>query len=539
MTLTDLQAAAGYADLAPLFKIGVERLKANLYAGVGYTSFTIPKKSGGARKIDAPNKTRRLLQRSLVTVLNDVYKPNPHVYGFVIGKCVAKNALRHVGRKTIINIDLQDFFNSISFKRVRGVFLARPFSLNWSVANIVGQICCHEGKLPAGGITSPVLSNIVMARMDKRLAAFARKHGGIYTRYADDLTISFDRPVSQLSEFIARDNDGVHSLAGPLNEIITSEGFSINPSKLHVATGTVRKLVTGVVVNEKVNAQRRWMRAIESKIYAVEKFGLPHVASKDWPDVHVGVASRMILRSLHGKLCYLSMIRGKGDWVVSDLANRFNRLHSDRILKVHDTELVTERGRVRRGIYVVHAANVARTHFVAEQPQGTGFVVGNGLIVTAAHVVSENKVVMPFVYIKTERSLGLIECEVIAADHHRDLAVLKLKIHNGDLVRSRLMLGHDLGETESVTTIGYPDYFHGNRTSVQTHNITKVFPAAGVAKSTISGLVVGGLSGGPATDSKNRVVGVVHRGAGDHGPTNEMIRVSEVRGWLAGLGVVL
>ncbi len=538
MKLSDLQAADSYADLAPLFAIGVERFKANLYGGAGYKSFTISKKSGGVRLIDAPNSTRRRLQSALVSVLNEVYKPSSHVHGFVLDKSVASNALRHVGRQTIINLDLQEFFHSISFKRVRGVFLSPPFSLGWSVANILAQMCCHVGRLPAGGVTSPVLSNIIMARMDKRIAGFVRKQGGVYTRYADDLTLSFNRPTSQLSEIITRGSDGAVSIAGPLSEIITSEGFVINISKLHVASGSVRKLVTGVVINDKVNVQRRWLRTVESKVYAIEKFGVYHVAKSDMPEVEAEVASRAIFRSLHGKLCYLSMLRGRRDWVVSDLASRFNKLHSDRRLKVHDTEIVTERSRVWRAVYVIHASREARNNFVAEAPQGTGFVIECGFIVTAAHVISdESGALLPFVYLKNEGALKLIECDVVAHDPHRDLAIIKPKHHQAHLVRSRLELGFDSAVSEAVTTVGYPDYFHGHKTSAQTHYITKNFKASGVAKSTITGLVVGGLSGGPVINAKNMIVGVVHRGAGDHGPTNEMITASELRGWLVCLGI--
>src|SRR5690606_22831158 len=116
-------------------------------------------------------------------------------------------------------------------------------------------------------------SNIICAKLDKRLSALAARLGGSYTRYADDLTFSFDRPLSQLRSIAMLDEEGKPVVGGSISEIVKSEGFSINMDKFRIAIKGSRKTVTGLVVNEKVNVKRSWYLKLESTIYAIEKFG--------------------------------------------------------------------------------------------------------------------------------------------------------------------------------------------------------------------------------------------------------------------------
>lgn len=155
-----------------------------------YTTFSLPKKSGGIRTICAPITALKIIQQKLHQVLQMVYDPKPAAQGFLMGRSIITNAQRHVGKRFVLNIDLLDFFPSINFGRVRGLFLSKPYSLPENVATILTQICCHENFLPQGAPTSPIVSNMICRKLDSQLQRIAKEYRCTYTRYADDITFS-------------------------------------------------------------------------------------------------------------------------------------------------------------------------------------------------------------------------------------------------------------------------------------------------------------------------------------------------------------
>jgi RNA-directed DNA polymerase len=152
-----------------------------------YRAFEIAKRSGAKRSIEAPSPVLLVLQRKLLQVLEAVYEPRAPVHGFVRARSVLTNASLHVRRAWVLNIDLADFFPSIHFGRVRGIFRAKPFLLPDPVAIAIAQLTCSQGRLPQGAPTSPIISNIICAKMDGELRRFASEQGAVYTRYADDI----------------------------------------------------------------------------------------------------------------------------------------------------------------------------------------------------------------------------------------------------------------------------------------------------------------------------------------------------------------
>jgi RNA-directed DNA polymerase len=158
-----------------------------------YRSFRIPKKrkDAGKRVIQEPIPNLKIIQQKLLHVLQLVYNPKPSVHGFRQGKSIVTNAENHVKRRYVFNLDLKDFFPSIHFGRVH--FRAHPYNLNYKVATVLAQICSQPTGLPQGAPTSPIVSNMLCARMDSQLQTLAKRHYCYYTRYADDLTFSTSR----------------------------------------------------------------------------------------------------------------------------------------------------------------------------------------------------------------------------------------------------------------------------------------------------------------------------------------------------------
>ncbi|MDJ0578557.1 MAG: reverse transcriptase domain-containing protein [Crocosphaera sp.] len=134
-------------DVTKLLQVSDEQLRYHLYIYPkykAYTTFTIPKKSGGHRLISTPKTSLKILQHKLNQVLSSVYKIKPSVHGFALQKSIVTNANRHLKQQYILNLDLEDFFPSINFGRVRGLFLAQPYNCTKEVATILAQICCYN-----------------------------------------------------------------------------------------------------------------------------------------------------------------------------------------------------------------------------------------------------------------------------------------------------------------------------------------------------------------------------------------------------------
>jgi RNA-directed DNA polymerase len=244
-----------------------------------YRRFAMPKKTGGERIISAPMPR---LKRAQYWVLDNVLARapvHPAAHGFMKGRSIVSNALPHVGKAVVINLDLKNFFPSISMPRIKGVFTELGYSEQ--VATTLALLCTEapteevsvDGEkfyvahgtraLPQGAPSSPALTNILCRRLDARLQGAAAKLGFTYTRYADDLTFSGDAAARKLSG----------KLLWRVKQIVAAEGFTPHPEKQHVMRSAQRQSVTGVVVNQKPSLERDTLRRFRATLFQVEKDG--------------------------------------------------------------------------------------------------------------------------------------------------------------------------------------------------------------------------------------------------------------------------
>lgn len=222
-----------------------------------YQEFEIARRSGGKpRLIQTPIKPIRDMQATLLPMLAAAYEPRPHVHGFVRARSAVTNAAVHRGQRWILRIDLEDFFPTVNFGRVRGMFMSHPFDLPVDVATPLAQICCHKGALPQGAPTSPIISNLICRGLDARLAKFGNAAHCSYSRYADDICFSSGRTA--FPRVIADLVDGQPVLNPDLRSIVTNEGFTINEEKTRLMPRFQRQRVTGLVVNKKLNVPREY-----------------------------------------------------------------------------------------------------------------------------------------------------------------------------------------------------------------------------------------------------------------------------------------
>lgn len=234
-----------------------------------YTTFEIPKKRGGHRTIKAPNLKLKKLQSHLAHLLYDCLaeieegrEADSVSYGFRKRGTIIHNAKNHKRRRYVLNIDLEDFFPTFNFGRVRGFFLKdKTFSLEEQVATTIAQIACDGMALPQGSPCSPVISELVGQVLDFRMLRFAKRHGVRYSRYADDITFSTNqRDFPTALAIQDRDNVAVWTLGDELVHEIDRAGFKINKDKTRMHFRGSRQMVTGLVVNDKVNIRSEYYR---------------------------------------------------------------------------------------------------------------------------------------------------------------------------------------------------------------------------------------------------------------------------------------
>jgi len=332
-----------------------------------YSQFTIKKKSGGERTINAPVRGLKAIQKTLAFILQCVFEPHEAATGFTKGRSIVDNARLHERSFYVYNLDLKDFFPSIEQARVWACMQLKPFYLKDNppdkeselentqpdfyaiknkphssgrseIAKMVANICCAEMEverkdengnwitmkknvLPQGAPTSPVLTNVICQKLDFLLTGVAKRFGLKYSRYADDITFSSMHNVYQKDSEFNKE----------LNRIITQQGFHIKDSKTRLQKTGYRKEVTGLLVNEKINVQKRYIKQLRMWLYYWEQYGynkandlfkISYIHDKG----HIKGKLPIMEDVIYGKLQYLKMVKGAHDQIYSKLTNRFKDL---------------------------------------------------------------------------------------------------------------------------------------------------------------------------------------------------------------------
>ena len=221
-----------------------------------YRSFPLRKKDGSQRDIDTPRTYLKVIQWWILdNILNHVQIAD-NVFGFVVGRSAVQNAEYHLGAKHVLNVDIRQFFSSITIDQVRTIFLSLGYIEE--VANMLAELCCLDDRVPQGAPTSPAIANLVLRGLDNQLSQIAGKEGHRYSRYADDLTFSSQHRIE--TEFL----DLVQSA-------VEASGFELKPEKTRFAGSEGRMEVTGIVINEKLQPTRTWRRRTRATLH---KLGL-------------------------------------------------------------------------------------------------------------------------------------------------------------------------------------------------------------------------------------------------------------------------
>ena len=270
-----------------------------------YIRFKIPKKTGGERHISAPMPRLKAAQHWILVNILEKLELHVAAHGFRTSHSIVTNARPHVGSEVIINFDLKNFFPSISYKRVKGLF--QSFGYSEAAATIFGLLCTEpeieelelDGKtyfvavterhLPQGSPASPAITNLLCRRLDRRLTQMAGELGFVYTRYADDLTFSASGDSLQ----------NICNILRRTESIVAHEGLVINEEKTRILRKNRQQEVTGIVVNEQLSISKKVLKRFRAALFQIEKDG---PEGKRWGD------SADVLASIQGFANFVAMV---------------------------------------------------------------------------------------------------------------------------------------------------------------------------------------------------------------------------------------
>lgn len=289
-----------------------------------YHVFEIAKKSGGKRRISAPKSRLKKLQLWVMnTILNRIAFEDV-AHGFIKQRSIVTNAKPHLNKDIVINVDLKDFFPTITYSRVKGLFHILGYSEQ--LATIFALICTQADTeevmmdnvryyvqkgirfLPQGSPASPAISNLIAYKMDRKIHGLASKLGFTYTRYADDLSFSTSKENEKNSS----------KLLYFLKKITASEGFVMHPDKTHIMRKGAQQKVTGIIVNEKLNIERTKLHKFRALLHNIEMHG--------WKEQRWGKAKHLI-HAIEGYIHFVQMVN-------PEKGNRF-KVQLSKIITMH------------------------------------------------------------------------------------------------------------------------------------------------------------------------------------------------------------
>ncbi len=500
-----------YKDVAAFFQLTPTQLLTLLYKRrPEYRTFQVPKRSGELRNIRVPPDPIRRMQNKILQALLPLHVPKATCHGFARKRSIVTNAAGHAGSDIVVNIDLKDFFPSITHKRVAGVFRKPPLSLPHAPAAILADICCVDNQLPQGAPTSPILSNFVCRRLDLNLSTLAKRTGCRYSRYADDLTFSaVDRSMS--GAILQRPLAGEVTIGDVLRKAIKDEGFEINPAKLRAMSSLVRQTVTGLVVNQNVRPSRIFISEIRGALHNWE-FQTYRKANREFRSSYsrrsrAGKAGHL-REYLRGKLAFVKQVCGPDSPSYAEYACQFCRLTGSRTT-VRGRAALTERI-LRQTLFIVAGVDALGDPLVF----GTAFHLDRIGFVTCQHVldlINNNKpMVSKAVLFRADKPAIQHQFKVRKSDSALDLAILDSAIPVHASLTPTSPMGGGVGT--QVLLAGYSLWRPGAPLRVEPGKVVSVRTFNGRELIQVSCDIYDGNSGGPLLGPDGGVVGVAALG---------------------------
>lgn len=298
-----------------------------------YNYFKLKKRDGNFREIMSPAKDLKYIQKWILVNILSKYELADSCSGFRKQKSIYDNAKIHENSEIILKVDLLKFYDTITEKRVYGVFKSLGYvkNLAYSFAKITTAkhrqsywdnfdrsskeilkelVEIKPPILPQGAPTSPAISNVLATKMDYRFEALAKKLKFRYSRYADDLTFSIN-------------NEGKLPSLKLINKIIENEGFFINTKKTKYMKKGCKQYVTGLTTTNGINVSKEYRKKISEHIYYCRKYGVnSHLEKRkvEFPKYN----NIKFHDWLYGHMCFIKSINEKASKKMLEDFNKIN-----------------------------------------------------------------------------------------------------------------------------------------------------------------------------------------------------------------------
>ncbi len=203
----------------------------------------------------------------------------------------------HVGKKHILQVDIQNFFGSISRQRVYK-FLNDNLG-NQNLSACLALLTTHNNMLPTGAPSSPALAEMIIHSMDEKLIAYCRKNNLTYSRYVDDLCFSSNSYINMGVLF-------------EIENIVNSERFQLNHTKTRFRSNKAKQTITGITVNEHPNVDRKYMRLLRTVVHSIATKGLDkayRIYMEKFPEKDVRDVIHFA-NIIEGKLAWIAAVKG-------------------------------------------------------------------------------------------------------------------------------------------------------------------------------------------------------------------------------------
>ena len=500
-------------DFCELLDVNKKTLLYLLYGKkieLNYKSFEIKKKSGGTRTIRTPITSLKIIQQKLSVVLSLVYgsRLRPSVHGFCKDMSIVTNAAVHCGKKVVLNFDLENFFPSISFPRVMGLFTSNPFNLPKKVAAVLAQICTLNNELPQGAPTSPIISNLICSRLDGQMQKLAKRNNILYTRYADDITLS--SWSSNFPKNIATLEKSNIILGKDLEAIIASNWFSINRAKTRISFPSARQEVTGLTTNKFPNIKRDYVREIRVMLYNWEHYGIEKAKeryllqrkSKDKSPYKPDVKFEQVIL---GKINFVRMVRGSRNNIYKRLINKYNTIAKNGYpeLELNEDKILEDY------IWIIE---------VNDWEQGTGFLLEGYGMITCSHVLGIGGKIIAY---RPKNPIKKYPLQLLKNRFGIDLAILEFEesIKFPEFKKSN----NQVNKRDSLLGIGFPLLYSNKEPFFYETKVVSFKERFFLPRIVLDKPFTGGMSGSPLLNNKNEVVGVIATGSKSFAEADDVI----------------
>ena len=490
-------------DLCDYLSISEKEINYILYSKkIFYHTYEKNKPSGGTRIISSPNRQLKYIQRVLKKGFEEYYSTNnsfKSVHGFIANKSIATNAEKHINKDFILNLDLKDFFPSITFHRVRHLLNSKKaFNFPDNISIMIANLVTNKNKLPQGAPTSPVISNIICHNMDMYFEKWMRSHDNkiTYTRYADDITFSGNLDALSLVY-----NKDTKELKQNIARVIAKNIFKLNTEKTRIQFYWTHQEVTGIKVNKQKNVNKHYLYKLRSLVHSWEKFGLNNSYKVYCQKNHLKYDennSNDYIRIVLGMLSYLKMIKGYDDQVYVSLALRVNTLLKKTLVEFKSSydDIKTQ------AVYQLYG-NLSCDI-------GTCFRVKDYLI-TCKHCVESDDPLETYRILKGNHTIEN-NLKILYKSNQHDLALLSAKnLYELPYIN---FAKTSIEKREQVNILGYPMSEEYDDITEQQGQVTNFLNLSGpnIDKDyyiTIAAAIQEGNSGGPVLNKDNDLVGMV------------------------------